>query len=106
MDKTILMKFLKCGYVEKGVFYPTTCGVPQGGPLSTVLCNMALDGLQGMLNDRFNTEVQFVRYADDYILIAEVNILYCYEDGATGRDSQNQNRQTSNRISENRVVSV
>lgn len=75
MDKSILTSFLKCGYVENGIFYPTDKGVPQGGPISTVLCNMALDGLQGLLGSRFSSKVQFVRYADDFIVISEDRLL-------------------------------
>lgn len=68
IDKVMLEKFLKCGYVENGKFYPTTCGVPQGGSISTVICNMALDGLQGVLYDRFHSSMEFIRYADDFIV--------------------------------------
>jgi len=32
MDKSILHKWLKAGYIEKQVFYCTEEGTPQGGP--------------------------------------------------------------------------
>jgi RNA-directed DNA polymerase len=31
MDKTVLRKWLKSGYLEKQVFYDTISGTPQGG---------------------------------------------------------------------------
>jgi RNA-directed DNA polymerase len=31
MDKTILWKWLKSGFLEKQVFYDTISGTPQGG---------------------------------------------------------------------------
>jgi RNA-directed DNA polymerase len=44
MDKSILQKWLKSGYLEKQVFYDTVSGTPQGGIISPVLANLALDG--------------------------------------------------------------
>lgn len=69
MDKVILRKFLKCGYVEDGVLYPTERGVPQGGCISTTLCNMTLDGLELLLREQFGQEVEMVRYADDIVIV-------------------------------------
>ena len=31
MDKTILKKWLKAGFIEKRTYYPTDEGTPQGG---------------------------------------------------------------------------
>ncbi len=70
MDKTVLSKWLAAGYMEKGSFYPTEAGTPQGGIASPVLANMALDGLEeavGMTVAR-NQKVHVVRYADDFII--------------------------------------
>ena len=47
MDKGILKKWLKAGFVENGRLYPTTKGTPQGGVISPTLANMTLEGLQG-----------------------------------------------------------
>lgn len=68
MDKKTLAEFLKCGYVDEGRLYPTKAGVPQGGSISTVICNMVLDGLEPILCKEFQHKVQFVRYADDFII--------------------------------------
>src|SRR5216684_2859468 len=38
MDRAILQKWLKSGYMEKHVLHETTDGTPQGGIISPVLC--------------------------------------------------------------------
>ncbi|QLS64670.1 group II intron reverse transcriptase/maturase [Citrobacter sp. RHBSTW-00881] len=77
MDKRILRKWLKAGTIEKGTFSETLSGTPQGGIISPVLANMALDGLEGELQIRFGkkrskkswkNKVHLVRYADDFII--------------------------------------
>lgn len=77
MDKAILKKWLKAGYMESGRLNPTEAGTPQGGIISPVLANMALDGLEEVLHSHFGkkntkasykTKVNFVRYADDFII--------------------------------------
>ena len=76
MDKELLRKWLKAGYLEKHVLFATTEGTPQGGIISPVLANWALDGLQGLLAHHFDkpksrqraTKVHLVRYADDFII--------------------------------------
>lgn len=78
MDKKMLGKWLKAGYVEKGQLFPTEAGTPQGGIISPTLANMALDGLEKELNAHFGSnelnrrkwKVYFVRYADDFIVTA------------------------------------
>lgn len=71
MDKTILRKFLKCGYLDNTIYYPTVKGVPQGGCLSGIICNMCLDGLESNLIQNFGQNVQMVRYADDIVIVAD-----------------------------------
>lgn len=71
MDKDILRKFLKCGYIEDSVFYPTEKGIPQGGCISSVICNMVLDGLEKKLEQKFMDAVHLIRYADDIMIIIE-----------------------------------
>ncbi|MBW8309397.1 MAG: group II intron reverse transcriptase/maturase [Candidatus Paracaedibacteraceae bacterium] len=70
MDKRILKKFLKAGYMERGVIYPTTDGTPQGGIISPTLALIALSGLEEKLNRLFKkgTKVQAVIYCDDFIV--------------------------------------
>ena len=69
MDKRILKEFLKASYMENGRLYPVEKGTPQGGAISPMLCNIALDGLEPLLMDRLGKEVHFIRYADDIIVI-------------------------------------
>ncbi len=75
MDRGILRKWLKAGYIETGKLFPTNAGTPQGGIISPVLANMALDGLQRELDGLFHTvrqareaKVHLVRYADDFVI--------------------------------------
>lgn len=69
MDKKMMQKILNSGYVERCQKYMTCKGIPQGGSMSSVICNMALDGLEQTLAMVCSSEVQFVRYADDFIVI-------------------------------------
>ncbi|MFN0124732.1 MAG: group II intron reverse transcriptase/maturase [Blastocatellia bacterium] len=72
MDRTILRKWLTAGFLEQQVHYPTTTGTPQGGVISPTLMNLALDGLETKLRERYprhrGAKVHFVRYADDFII--------------------------------------
>jgi RNA-directed DNA polymerase len=74
MDKTILKKWLKAGYVERRCFHPTEEGTPQGGIISPAIANMTLDGLERLLASHFpkkgkageRAKVNLIRYADDF----------------------------------------
>lgn len=74
MDKVILKKWLKAGYVYQNELFPTEAGTPQGGIISPVLANMTLDGLEAMLTEKFpnakrtGRKMNMVRYADDFII--------------------------------------
>ena len=69
IDKEILWKFLKCGFVYKNKKHDTTCGVPQGGAISPIVCNMAMDGLEKRLINTLE-DIEFIRYADDILVIS------------------------------------
>lgn len=71
MDKKILLKFLKCGYIDNSTFHLTDKGVPQGGCISSLICNMTLDGLEKLLDESFGKYVSFIRYADDMLIFGE-----------------------------------
>ncbi len=70
MDRQILKQWLQAGYWEKGRLFPTTAGTPQGGIISPILANLALDGLEQAIQQAANKgdKVNFVRYADDFIV--------------------------------------
>ncbi len=83
MDRAILQKWLKSGYMDKHVLHETTDGTPQGGIISPALANCALDGLERLLREKFPQEkrlkslggksssVNFIRYADDFVITSK-----------------------------------
>lgn len=86
-----IREWLKAGYVEAEVFHATESGTPQGGVISPLLANIALDGLEQWLKQftktrRYKGETKrgtkwkttkklgrygYIRYADDFIITAE-----------------------------------
>lgn len=79
LDRQILEKWLRAGYIEEKTVYPTRKGTPQGGIISPTIANMVLDGLelaakasapqwrQGHVRPKINV----IRYADDFIITGE-----------------------------------
>lgn len=76
MDRKVLRDWLKAGYVESRKLFPTEAGTPQGGVASPMIANIALDGLEAVLAERFGqprsalerNRVRLVRFADDFII--------------------------------------
>jgi RNA-directed DNA polymerase len=71
MDKTILNQWLKSGYIDKGMFYRTDSGTPQGGVISPTLCVMTLRGLEQAVKSvvtHRSDKINFISYADDFIV--------------------------------------
>jgi len=83
MDRATLQKWLKAGYMDKCVFHETAEGTPQGGIISPALANCALDGLERILQGKYPNgtrlkslggklpSVNFIRYADDFIITSK-----------------------------------
>jgi RNA-directed DNA polymerase len=65
--RELIKQWLKAGYVEAEILHETTSGVPQGGVISPLLANVALDGMQQLLKGKFG----FIRYADDFVVTAK-----------------------------------
>lgn len=74
MEKAILQTWLKSGFLDQAVFYPSRAGTPQGGICSPVLANLALDGMEKLLSQMLpisrSDKVHLIRYADDFVVTA------------------------------------
>jgi RNA-directed DNA polymerase len=82
--KTAVRRWLKAGVVELGHYQETMEGVPQGGVISPLLMNVALDGMERLFHceSRNGTPiapgmrpgpdrgVSLLRYADDFVATA------------------------------------
>jgi len=76
MDKDVLRRWLKAGYIDEGILFATLAGTPQGGIISPVIANMALDGLEAAVYAsvgssklaRSKAQLNVVRYADDFVV--------------------------------------
>lgn len=82
---SLVEKFLKAGFVDDNVFYNAEEGTPQGGILSPLLANIALDGMEDILNVTYRKKTRkdgyvsyvtegkyrMVRYADDFVIFAQ-----------------------------------
>lgn len=86
--KGVVERILKAGYLDNNVFNETIKGTPQGGLISPLLANIALNGLEEYLNITYkeinqsinNKEYTYyaskgnyrvVRYADDFLIFAK-----------------------------------
>ncbi len=77
--REMIRGWLKSGVVEKGRYSPTEEGTPQGGGISPVLLNIALQGMEKAVGVRYHTtggragwvrpgSPALVRYADDQLV--------------------------------------
>ncbi len=66
----ILLRCLKAGIVDAGKKQQTTKGIVQGSPVSPILANIALYGLQQELG----TDGSVIVYADDFIVITKTKV--------------------------------
>jgi RNA-directed DNA polymerase len=64
----LVERFLKAGVMEEGQFRPTSVGTPQGGVISPLLANIALNSLDWRLHD---AGLRHVRYADDFVVLCQ-----------------------------------
>lgn len=76
MNKKILSKWLKSGFIYNRKLFPTNSGTPQGGIISPILANMTLDGLDNEIRKIFKrtttkgreAKINYIRYADDFVI--------------------------------------
>jgi len=72
--------WLQSGVIDGTTVQPTTEGTPQGGPLSPLLANIALHGLETVITTAFPYEKRIngsrqywqptvIRYADDFVVL-------------------------------------
>ena len=84
--KEIVANWLKAGYFLKEVFHKTEKGTPQGGIISPLLANIALDGIEHELGIKYKCRKDkrgnfwqtshasigiYVRYADDLVILTD-----------------------------------
>ena len=89
----LVKQWLKTGVMDNGIFEGTQSGTPQGGVISPLLANIALDGMIREITESFPRSItidgkqskeyqpRIIRYADDFVVIhkeLEV-ILQCKE---------------------------
>jgi RNA-directed DNA polymerase len=81
---TVIRRWLKAGVVELGHYHDTDAGTPQGGIISPLLANIALDGMERLfgaesrdgrnispaLRKGPNRGINLIRYADDFVVTA------------------------------------
>jgi len=79
-----IRRWLKSGIIEFGKYFQTKSGTPQGGIISPLLANIALDGMErlfGVENSKGNYTspssklgenkgLNLIRYADDFVVTA------------------------------------
>ncbi len=79
IDRDVLHKWLKAGFIESSRLFPTEAGTPQGGIISPTLANQVLDRLEPELEQRFapnryrklKRRLHLVRYADDFVITGD-----------------------------------
>jgi len=78
--RRLVKNWLKAGVIDGKELFPTETGVPQGGPISPLLANVALHGLETAITSAFpasrtqngkrvSWRLKIVRYADDLVIL-------------------------------------
>jgi RNA-directed DNA polymerase len=80
--KYTVNQWLKAGVMENQELQASDIGTPQGGIISPLLANIALDGMEGYLyeklrekgykaRDLYRGQIRVIRYADDFVVMHE-----------------------------------
>jgi RNA-directed DNA polymerase len=62
--------WLKAGVMDRKKFFPTSEGTPQGGVISPLLANIALQGMENRIKEICKNAF-LIRYADDFVVLHE-----------------------------------
>ena len=71
VDKRMLKQWIGCGFIDKGLFYNTVEGTPQGGIISPTLMLLTLAGLEQLVKSiarKTGDRINFIGYADDFVI--------------------------------------
>ena len=71
LDKRMLKQWLGCGFIDKGIFYKTVEGTPQGGIISPTLMLITLAGMEQLVKHIAKStgeRLNFIGYADDFVI--------------------------------------
>ncbi|WP_243900479.1 group II intron reverse transcriptase/maturase [Hymenobacter defluvii] len=79
--RRLLNGWLRAGVLDGDVFQPVEAGTPQGGVISPLLANIALHGMETVIQTHFrqrrisrtrlSPKVTLIRYADDFVVLHE-----------------------------------
>ena len=90
VNTKILKQWLICGVMDANAYYRDENGVPQGGIISPIICNLVLNGFEELalakeqiniwykykqISEEETSFFIFCRYADDMVLIAKTEHL-------------------------------
>ena len=83
--KFLVRQWLKAGIMEKMEFHPSEVGTPQGGIISPLLANIALDGMERNLYNQLRKkyksrelcqgQIKVIRYADDFVVMHKSKVV-------------------------------
>jgi len=70
MNRKVLSKWLRAGYLEKGSLHATKQGTPQGSVISPRLITTAFDGFEATIKSgtKDHDKVNVIVYADDFVI--------------------------------------
>lgn len=70
INKRVLLQWLKAGVLDKSAFHVDENGVPQGGPISPIIFNMVMNGIEQTIMKADKT-VFPIRFADDIAVFGD-----------------------------------
>ena len=83
--RKLIGRYLRAGVMVDGIKQSSTEGTMQGGPLSPLLANILLDDLDKELESR---GLNFVRYADDFLIFVRSSVACLLYTSPSPRDQR------------------